>query len=281
MNKKVEDYAPEYPELITGFADFGHIKLERVNNCRDLGGLPCADGRRIKHGRLIRSAELHHATEQDMEILTKEHGLARVIDLRTAAELEREEDPIAEMAGIEYLNIRPIPNEKDLTGGEKGDLATLKRAYEDTPGIFLDIYREMVTTENGIDVFSRLMDIVLNAEDGATLWHCTQGKDRTGLSAVFIERALGASEDVIRADYLATNLFAKPPHEKLDAVIRDIPVVSDIEVDVEARTYAQMCNLECAFGEIEKEFGSLDAFIVEALDFGADKQAKLREMYLE
>lgn len=281
MADKVDEYGPKYPEPISGFDDFGHITLEHVVNCRDLGGLPCEGGRRIRSGRLIRSAELHNASDEDIKVLEQQHDLARVVDLRTAFELEHASEPISEMAGIEYVNLRPIADEKELRGGGNNDLDILRQIAEDTPSVFEHIYREMVTSKHSIQVFSRLLEILLAAEEGATLWHCTQGKDRTGLAAVFVEHALGASEATIRADYLATNLFARPEHDRLDSLLRDIPLVGKLQIDKEAATYAHMGYLDCALELIQKNFGSLDGYLENALDFDTDKQAKLREMYLE
>ncbi|MBP5726770.1 MAG: tyrosine-protein phosphatase, partial [Clostridia bacterium] len=68
-----------------------------IQNKRDLGGLKTKDGRRIKPGMFIRSAQLAEAEEQDLE------GISTIIDLRTVAEREEKPD---QACGREYL---PIP----------------------------------------------------------------------------------------------------------------------------------------------------------------------------
>lgn len=281
MANKIDEYGPSYPSPLPGFEDFGHIRLEHVCNCRDLGGMPCADGKRIKPGRLMRSAELHHASESDIDVLKRGHDLARVVDLRTAFEQKRQGDPLPEMAGVAYVSLRPIENERDLQGGGKDEFAVLRHLAEDTPAVFFKMYREMVSSSHSIQVFQRFLEMLLEAKDGATLWHCTQGKDRTGLAAMFAERALGASMEAIRADYLATNLFSKPEHEFVDALLRDIPIIERLQIDKEAATYAHMPYLDAALETIERQHGSLDDYIADVLDFGPDKQAALREMYLD
>lgn len=79
---------PELPEPIPGFESFGHVTLRGARNTRDLGGLSTADGRAIAAGRLIRSGDLHKCTDEDIELLRDGHGLARVVDFRTAKERE-------------------------------------------------------------------------------------------------------------------------------------------------------------------------------------------------
>lgn len=67
------------------------IELEGVVNVRDVGGLPTVDGRSIRPGVLIRSANLQHVTEADVTRLVHELGVRRVVDLRTDVEVARSE----------------------------------------------------------------------------------------------------------------------------------------------------------------------------------------------
>ena len=76
----------ELPEPIPGFNEFGHIPLEKLHNTRDLGGLPAADGRRIRPAQLLRSGCLHKASEQDIATLLADYRLEGVVDFRTAVE---------------------------------------------------------------------------------------------------------------------------------------------------------------------------------------------------
>ena len=79
------------PREISGFPEFGHIPFEGLHNTRDLGGLPAADGRRIRPALLLRSGDLHHAAESDLARLLADYHLEAVVDFRT--NLERQKDP--------------------------------------------------------------------------------------------------------------------------------------------------------------------------------------------
>ena len=46
---------------------------------------------------------------------------------------------------------------------------------------------------------------VVNTEEGCILYHCTQGKDRTGIASALLLSALGASRETIVFDFDATN----------------------------------------------------------------------------
>ena len=72
-----------------------------IQNKRDLGGLKAKDGKTIRTGMLVRSANLSQAEENDLE------GISTIIDLRSIG--ERTEVP-DETCGREYLPL-PIFNE--------------------------------------------------------------------------------------------------------------------------------------------------------------------------
>ena len=63
------------------------LYLKKLNNTRDLGGFPAAEGKVIKKGKLIRSGKLYKLPKSTLNALTK-LGVTTVIDLRTAKETE-------------------------------------------------------------------------------------------------------------------------------------------------------------------------------------------------
>jgi protein-tyrosine phosphatase len=68
-----------------------------------------------------------------------------------------------------------------------------------------DTYRTMVTEEPSLEAFATLIHMLLEENDGAFLWHCTQGKDRTGIASAAVLLALGVDRDEIMRDYMRTN----------------------------------------------------------------------------
>jgi protein-tyrosine phosphatase len=143
------------------------------------------------------------------------------------------------------------------------------------------MYPQILLGEAGRAAYRGLLDVLLESDGGAVLWHCTEGKDRAGLGAVVVERALGVSEADVRADYLATNLFARSRAEGvLDALAAKLPALRGIDADVDAFFYAYADYYDAAMGAVTDAFGTFDAYLTEALDFGPEKQAALREKYL-
>ena len=272
------------PEEIPGFAAFGHIACKGLPNTRDLGGMPAAGGRHIKDGRLLRSGALHHATNEDLRLLEDAHGLARVVDLRTDLERTHDPDPKDRMRSGTVFYDLPVFEVQALgitrEAGVAGDIK-LFAEYNGGPHKAVEaIYPEALLGEDGIRAYGDLLRLLLEADEGATLWHCTEGKDRAGLAAVLVETALGVPEAYVRADYLATNLFVRNRAERtLDALARH-RVARDLDADVDALFYAYPAYLDAAFAAVQKQCGSLEAYLSEALGFSADDQRALQEKYL-
>ena len=173
-----------------------------IQNKRDLGGLKTRDGKTIRTGMLVRSALLAQAEEQDLD------GVATIIDLRTIA--ERDEMP-DQACGREYL---PIPifekvNESiDGVSHEKKEEQSLIPDMAVLYGIMMKQYA---------DSFRRVLTAVLEHDysKGAVLWHCSEGKDRCGMTAALVLEALGVDRETIMEDYLKTNLVNLPKAEAI------------------------------------------------------------------
>lgn len=275
--------APSEPHDIPGFRNFGHIKLRGVSNARDLGGMPAADGRRIARRRLVRSSALHDATPEDMKQLLHMHGVDCVIDFRTDAEIERDPDPKPLMQGVKYLHL-PVFTQEAIgitSGGNPARDLRAMREYADKPYEMIEeLYSKSVLGAQGIAAYKEFLHDLLSEAKGATLWHCTQGKDRTGMAAVLVEYALGVPMEYILDDYLATNLFVRGWAEALRSFLADKPFARGIDNDVSAYAFANTCYFEAMFAAIVNSYGSMDSYLARALDFGPAEQARLQELYL-
>ncbi len=160
-----------------------------ILNLRELGGTPTTDGRRIRPGMLIRSAHLFRAEDADLR------GISTVIDLRTPA--ERLEAP-DRTHGREYL---PIPIFDDIKAGVSHEEGAETQGFPDMAMLYGRIVVECA------DAFAKVLRAILRHDfaGGAILWHCTEGKDRCGLTAALVLEALGVDREIVLADYLKTN----------------------------------------------------------------------------
>lgn len=278
------DAKVELPEAIPGFPEFGHILFEGLHNTRDLGGLPAADGRHIKPALLLRSGALHKATEEDLARLLADYHLEGVVDFRTELERDKEPDPRELMEGVVFYDLPALSGETmGITHGAglAKDMKALEAVKAQPHEMVKKMYPEILLGDAGLVAYRSFLNVLLESDGGAVLWHCTEGKDRAGLGAVVVERALGVPEPDVRADYLATNLFARTRAEGiLDALAAKLPALRGLDADIDSFFYAYSDYYDAAMDAVTDAFGTFDAYLVEALDFGSEKQAALREKYL-
>lgn len=187
-------------------------------NLRDLGGIPFPGGV-VPQGLFLRSGKLSILTPKECATLCRKHGIGCVIDLRTPVEAAEFPDPVPD--GVEYLQ---IPLLKDAAVGithETGsDPMTIIRNLRKNP----DKLKEMIPDFNALytdivtDEYSRSqldMAVAILKEKAAqgicTLYHCTAGKDRTGIMSMALLKSYGVKDDEIIKDYMLTNRNAFLP----------------------------------------------------------------------
>lgn len=274
----------ELPEAIPGFSEFGHIPFEGLHNTRDLGGLPAADGRHVKPALLLRSGALHKASENDLARLLADYHLESVVDFRTELERDKEPDPREFMEGVVFYDFPALSGETvGITHGASlaQDVKTLEAVNAQPHEIVRKMYPQILLGDAGREAYRGLLNVLLESNGGAVLWHCSEGKDRAGLGAVIVERALGVPEADVRADYLATNLFARNRAEgALDVLAAKLPALRGLDADMDSFFYAYADYYDAALAAVADTFGTFDAYLAEALDFGPEKQTALREKYL-
>lgn len=279
-----EPFKPVEPLKIDGFDDFGFIPLQKVCNARDLGGMPTKDGHCIRKARLMRSGDLHNATKEDIKGLVDDHGLAVVFDLRTSVEIKRNPDPVLEMPGVGFIYDSVLPEDEVAVtsfADLPNDVQVIRKFREDALAFMQGLYVKCVMSESGKQAYRKLFQVLLNTEHGAVLWHCTQGKDRTGLGAYLIEYVLGVSKEDREQDYLATNLYMKGWLESLDERLLESDRLRSLGVDIEAFTYATFTHLNAGLQAIMDAYGSLDDYLERGIGITREDRERLKELYLE
>ena len=144
------------------------------------------------------------------------------------------------------------------------------------------VYKALAFSNDGIKGYKKFFDILLNKPDNAAvLFHCTQGKDRTGVAAILLLSALGADRKTVIEDYLMTNEACKP---LLDSIRNDLEKanmpkeVLDLAMFIES---VDISFIEPIFDVIDKEFGSVNGYLQTAIGLKAADIKRLREIYLE
>ena len=252
--------------------------LRGAPNARDLGGLPTMDGRTIRPGLLLRSGELAGITEPDAQTLT-EYPLRTVVDFRT--DLEREQKPDRVLPGVQYVHC-PIVQQAaaGLTREEHAApyaavVAHAKAMAGRERAFMCELYRGLVTQAFSIAHYRQFFALLLAQTDGALLYHCTAGKDRVGVGTMLLLTALGVDWPVIVENYLITNERMAASTDCLLTAVVDYDL-SEAEREV-IRTFdrADAAFLTAARDAVAERYGSVDAFLTQALGVGAAERAAL------
>ena len=252
------------------------LALEGSRNFRDLGGYEAADGRAVRWGRVFRSGSLADLTETGIAQLAR-LGLGLICDFRSDEERTRWPSrlPAGDEPQVAQLAVRPVaqsPLEELLTTGRIWETMEARDiSPADTRRAMGNIYRSYArdhTTQYGV-----LLHRLAEAGDKPLLFHCAAGKDRTGFAAAVVLRALGVSMELILEDYLLTNRYIEDWLEKRqgDAYPDHIHAVLGAHADF----------LGAAFEAVDREFGSFEAYLREALGVTEERREGLRDALLE
>lgn len=171
-------------------------------NVRDLGGMPLDGGGHTRYGALVRSDNIRKLSDEGWRALA-DHGVVRIVDLRWAEELG--EDPPSDV----HVDVVHVSLLGKLDVDYKDDIADYMAAG-DPAGYWASSYTSILDEFH--ENFGRALAAIADAPEGAVLFHCAGGKDRTGLVSALLLRLAGVPIDDIAADYALSeeNLNAGP-----------------------------------------------------------------------
>ena len=253
-----------------------NLPLSACPNVRDLGGLQ-ADSNTIRNCRFIRSSTLTALSPEEERLLVEDHKLGYIIDLRVATEAKSKPDVVP--VGVHYERIELREDVAAFMNRPKGQ--SILDYAKNVPGM-PQMYKNMVTKDNSIAALQRIFRILVDAgkEDQAVLFHCSEGKDRTGIVAALIEKYLGVSDEDIKADYLMSNdSYTK---RNRIAYLATLFVLGKKRADsFESMYKAKYFMLEGMFQTIDATYGSLESFLKDTLLLTDDDLKAFKENALE
>lgn len=221
------------------------LHLQGVPNARDLGGYRTVSGKSVRTGLVYRTAQLNNATPADLAELSRRQ--VRVVDdLRTVYERMIAPDRIPAGATANWDDVighaPPAVLASALTGGE-------------------GLYRAFITAPQANESFAAVLRDIVNTEDGAVLFHCTAGKDRTGWAAAVLLTLLGVDHGTVTQDYLLSNQYRDAaPGDSLNGV--------------------QSQWLDAAFDQVTQSYGTFDNYVRDGLKLTAADVTALKAKLL-
>lgn len=166
------------------------LRMRHTWNIRDMGGYETEDGRVTAFHRLLRSGGLELLSEKEWERLV-EYGVRTVIDLRSLAEIETKPDQVPKQIVWKHYPIQPNQiDENDIAG------SALKAFTNSLTDGYINIVKN-----HGELLTAAIKQVIESMKYGAVLFHCSAGKDRTGVLASAIYYLTGIEDEDIIADY--------------------------------------------------------------------------------
>ena len=263
--------APAHPAPGTQLAFAGG------NNFRELGGYEADEGKHVKWGQIYRGIPTGKLTGGADRRLLDSLGLRLILDLRSSGEAKKEPDYVPDGARLVQICGLCAEDGAEIAFAPS-DIEKLMQTAEEGESISQRLYRWMLT---GNKAFRELFR-ALEAGETPILFHCTSGKDRTGVAAMLILLALGASDEVICADFEQTNACRKA---EIDAVLAEH--AAEIAADPACRMrYYAMAGVDPAaapfvLDTIRREFGSAENYLETEYGLTPARLMRLRRMYLE
>ena len=175
------------------------IPFEGCVNFRDLGGYPTRDGRTVKWRKLYRSDALNELTPGDVDRALGDLGLGTMLDLRNRDEASRDGTGVLPENGLDYHHFPLLEERSEPLPMDGADIAErLSATYQ------WIIHNSGGLLAEAVNVISRSHGNSRN-DRNAAVFHCSAGKDRTGIIAALVLGVLGVEHEIVMADYLLTN----------------------------------------------------------------------------
>ena len=252
------------------------IAFEGAHNFRDLGGYETQDGRHVHWGKIYRSDHLSELTEGDLRYM-ENLGIRLICDFRAQEEIAKQPNRVP--ANDPPVQINPDIMGTALMPGEiQAAIMNGNPDGLDFGQLLIDGNRHMAT--QALDQYRELFARLEREDSVPLLFHCTAGKDRTGVGSALILLALGVPEKTVMWDYMLTGFYTS---ERVEQWVRNFMDTTTQPIDFEAVKPILSVRREylgAAFEAIRDGYGTVDRYLEDAMLLTKPRLEALRERLL-
>ncbi len=239
-----------------------HLPMTGGYNFRDMGGYKTTDGKYVKWGKIFRSDDLHNLTDADLNYLAS-IPLTSIVDFRSEEETQQAPDKNPSSVKMNYpLSINP----GDLMAAVKEGIDKIKPEQADQ--MMMDMNVLLVTDSACINQYREFFRLLQDEKEAPLMFHCSAGKDRTGMGAALVLSAVGVDEQTIIKDYLLSNVYLANKYASYKAQYPAIASLFEVKTEF----------LQAGLDRIKKDHGSVENYLTKVLNVDIQK---MREMYLD
>lgn len=246
-------------------------------NFRDMGGIKTENGKRIKNGMLFRTAIIKPRGKKQLKYLLS-LNLDYIVDLRNPYEVEKNPDYIPK--GCEYISAPVLLSRPDTGVVPKDYKKYIANAIqEDIDKAAIEFDATYNFMPYSIEAYSKLFNVLNQGKKIA--FHCTAGKDRTGIAAMMIQLALGCSVESVVEEYLKTDKYRKRYNKSRHTLIK-IFVRRKYLVDYFVMcAYAHESYIRLGLKAIFDKYPTIEEFLLQEYGVTKENIESWKEFYLE
>ena len=260
------------------------LKLKKLNNTRDLGGIKTKDGKTVKPKLLYRSCRLYKLPKSTVWALDG-LNIKTVIDLRMINEREEKPDTLPKVASYHICPLvctatPGITYDDKVRRVMKAEGDRLIELYKTPDNYMVEMYKNMLKDEKSVEALKKFFKILLES-DGAVLYHCSSGKDRIGICTMLLLSLLGVKQKSIIVDYLASKRFCRWSFFSYKLGLIIAPISSKFKRFLRCLMRTKKEYIIGAMEYIRLTYGNVENFATQKLGLTTADIAKLKTKYLQ
>jgi len=234
--------------------DQRRLPLSGAVNFRDIGGYETFDYRTVKRGLVYRSDHLSRLTEKDQQLLQRLRFKV-VFDLRTVREQQNSPDLLPPDGSIRLQSLPVQVNDFDpatvMDRLKAGDDAWLSMDF------FIKLYQSYL--DDFGPVWGKVLNFAASSHNLPLVFHCTGGKDRTGICSALLLKALGVPEESIIADHDLSNVCNA---ERLQPIYAKFAAIGIQPERAAPYLQAPIEPLIAMFDHLKKNYGTIEDYLL-------------------
>ncbi len=240
--------------------------MKTILNFRELTGIN-NDGKELKEGMIFRCGSTDNVSDVAIKYICEELLVDNIYDFRNVNEIKNDLDE-KEIFLIHKINILEDKDPNDFT-------KIINMSKEEIEKIMEGIYREFAHS----DGYSEFIKSILEQKNPKFMFHCTAGKDRTGVAGIIIMKILNFNDEHILEEYLKIDQnFVEILKQKM---AEDYKLEKDIIKKLEPFLTVKENFISAYLDEVNKQYGTFDKYIEEKLKITSEQIKTFNEIYLK
>lgn len=248
----------------------------KIRNFRDVSGYKNKYGEVMQPNQIFRGASLDSISKGDAKYMEEQLGIHYILDYRDEQEAALAKDIDFPTAQYERISALTIPEHSD-NGFDFGAMLQGKMTPDKLKFLIQYIQEGYKAMPFDNPAYHRLFELLLK-NDGHIYFHCSAGKDRTGVSAFLIMIALGMSEEDAIAEYMLSNEYL---HDFVGDFYKQHHIPKIFRKYCDPLLLVEKENIMLTIQSIKERYTSYDEFLEKEYNLDEKKRELLRRIYCE